>query len=336
MEQTFDVVVLGAGPAGLATAVYASSEGLSTLVIERFAPGGQAGTSARIENYLGFPTGLSGSELTQRATLQARKFGAVISSAHGGCTFAPSKVDGLRELVLGDGQEVRARCIVLAVGADYRRLPADGAERFEGLGLYYAATHLEALQASGEDVVVVGGGNSAGQAVVNLASYARRIYLVVRRSLTATMSRYLIDRIEAAENVEIWEGCEVKALHGGDELEAVTVVGRDQARASAAHRGRVRDDRRLPADRGRRRPGRPRREGIHRHRRRRAASPELRRASRRQRPPTVAPGDHTTGRLRHRGCAKWLDETSGVGRGGWRARRPLVARGLGRRRGSVG
>jgi thioredoxin reductase (NADPH) len=130
--------------------------------------------------------------------------------------------------VLGDGQEVRARCVVLAVGADYRRLPADGAERFEGLGLYYAATHLEALQASGEDVVVVGGGNSAGQAVVNLASYARRIYLVVRRSLTATMSRHLIDRIEAADNVEIWEGCEVKALHGGDELEAVTVVGRDQ------------------------------------------------------------------------------------------------------------
>jgi thioredoxin reductase (NADPH) len=227
-QQTFDVVVLGAGPAGLATAVYASSEGLTTLVIERFAPGGQAGASARIENYLGFPTGLPGSELTQRATLQARKFGAVLSSAHEGCSFASSsRVDGLRALVLGDGQEVRARCVVLATGADYRRLPAEGAERFEGLGLYYAATHLDALQASGEDVVVVGGGNSAGQAVVNLASYARRIYLVVRRSLTATMSRYLINRIEAADNVEIWEGCEVKALDGDDELEAVTVLGRD-------------------------------------------------------------------------------------------------------------
>jgi thioredoxin reductase (NADPH) len=224
-QQTFDVVVLGAGPAGLATAVYASSEGLTTLVIERFAPGGQAGASARIENYLGFPTGLSGSELTQRATLQAHKFGAVISSAHGGSGFAPRKVDGLQELVLDDGQEVRARCIVLATGADYRRLPADGAERFETLGLYYAATHLEALQVAGEDVVVVGGGNSAGQAVVNLASHARRIYLVVRRSLTATMSRYLINRIEAADNVELWEGCEVTALHGGDELEAVTVTG---------------------------------------------------------------------------------------------------------------
>jgi len=228
-QQTFDVVVLGAGPAGLATAVYASSEGLTTLVIERFAPGGQAGTSARIENYLGFPTGLSGSELTQRATLQARKFGAVISSAHGGCGFAESKTDGLRSLVLADGQQVRARFVVLATGADYRRLPADAAERFEGRGLFYAATHLEAIQASGEDVVVVGGGNSAGQAVVNLSSYARRIHLVVRRSLTSTMSRYLIDRIEATENVEIWEGCELKALHGGEELEAVAVVGRDQS-----------------------------------------------------------------------------------------------------------
>jgi thioredoxin reductase (NADPH) len=227
-QQEFDVVVLGAGPAGLATAVYASSEGLKTLVVERFAPGGQAGTSARIENYLGFPTGLSGSELTQRATLQARKFGAVISSAHEGCRFPESATNGLRDLALGDGQTMRTRCVVLATGADYRRLPAEGAQRFEGRALYYAATHLEALQASGEDVVVVGGGNSAGQAVVNLAAYARRIYLVVRRSLTATMSRYLIDRIEAAENVEVWEGCEVGALHGDDQLEAVTVVGRDQ------------------------------------------------------------------------------------------------------------
>jgi thioredoxin reductase (NADPH) len=227
-QGTFDAVVLGAGPAGLASAVYASSEGLTTLVIERFAPGGQAGTSARIENYLGFPTGLSGSDLTQRATLQARKFGSVISSAHGGCRFSVSESDGLRQLVLADGQQVRARFVVLAVGADYRRLPADGAERFEGRGLYYAATHLEALQASGEDVVVVGGGNSAGQAVVNLTSYARRIHLVVRRSLTATMSRYLIDRIDAASNVEIHEGCEVKAIHGGDEIDGVTVVDRDQ------------------------------------------------------------------------------------------------------------
>ena len=220
--RSFDVVILGAGPAGLATAVYASSEGLATLVHRAIRPGwDRRATSARIENYLGFPTGLSGSELTQRATLQAQKFGAVISSAHGGCRFATSKAGDLRDLRLGDGQELRARCVVLAVGADYRQLPAEGAERFQGLGLYYAATHLEALQVSGEDVVVVGGGNSAGQAVVNLTAYARRIHLVVRRPLDATMSRYLVDRIEAAENVEIWEGCEVEALHGGEELEAV-------------------------------------------------------------------------------------------------------------------
>ena len=133
------------------------------------------------------------------------------------------------------------------------------------MGLYYAATHMEALQVSGEDVVVVGGGNSAGQAVVNLTAHARRIHLLVRRPLDATMSRYLVDRIEGADNVEIWEGWEVEALHGREELEAVTIVGRDGRRAGS-HRGRVRDDRRLPADRGRGRPGRPRREGIHRDR----------------------------------------------------------------------
>jgi thioredoxin reductase (NADPH) len=130
--------------------------------------------------------------------------------------------------VLADGQEVCARFVVLAVGADYRRLKAEGAERFEGRGLYYAATHLEALQTADEDVVVVGGGNSAGQAVVNLTSYARNVHLVVRRELTATMSRYLIDRVEAAHNVELHEGCGVKAIHGGDAIDGVTIVDRDQ------------------------------------------------------------------------------------------------------------
>src|ERR671918_2617068 len=139
--ESFDVVVLGGGPAGLAVAVYASSEGLSTLVVERFAPGGQAGTSARIENYLGFPTGLTGAELTRRATLQARKFGAVISSVHEAAQVSEPGPGGYREVKLADGQGVRARCVVLAPGADYRRLPAENAERFEGLGLYYAATH---------------------------------------------------------------------------------------------------------------------------------------------------------------------------------------------------
>jgi thioredoxin reductase (NADPH) len=223
--QSFDVVVLGGGPAGLAAAVYAASEGLSTLVVERFAPGGQAGTSARIENYLGFPTGLSGSELTRRATLQARKFGAVISSVHEASQVSEPNDEDLREIRLADDQRVRGRSVVLAPGADYRRLPAENADRFEGQGLYYAATHVEAQQCSGEEVVVVGGGNSAGQAVVNLAGHATQVHIVARRRLELAMSRYLIDQIEAKANVNVWTGCEVRALEGDDELEAVVISG---------------------------------------------------------------------------------------------------------------
>jgi thioredoxin reductase (NADPH) len=223
--QAFDVVVLGGGPAGLAAAVYASSEGLSTLVVERFAPGGQAGTSARIENYLGFPTGLTGSDLTRRATLQARKFGAVISSVHEASHVAEPESDGLRGIELADGQRVQGRIVVLAPGADYRRLPAENAERFEGLGLYYAATHIEAQQCSAEDVVVVGGGNSAGQAVVKLAYTARRVHVVARRPLEVAMSRYLVDQIEDKPNVQVWTGCEVRALEGDGKLEAVVISG---------------------------------------------------------------------------------------------------------------
>jgi thioredoxin reductase (NADPH) len=223
--QDFDVVVLGGGPAGLAAAVYASSEGLSTLVVERFAPGGQAGTSARIENYLGFPTGLSGADLTRRATLQARKFGAVISSVHEASHLSEPGSGGLREIGLADGQCVRGRCVVLAPGADYRRLPAENAERFEGSGVYYAATHIEAQQCSGEDVVVVGGGNSAGQAVVKLADHARQVHIVARRRLELAMSRYLVDQIEAKSNVRVWPGCEVRALEGDEKLEAAVISG---------------------------------------------------------------------------------------------------------------
>src|ERR671931_1602760 len=223
--QSFDVVVLGGGPAGLATAVYASSEGLSTLVVERFAPGGQAGTSARIENYLGFPTGLTGAELARRATLQARKFGAVISSVHEASEISELHDSGFREIALADGQRVRGRCVVLAPGADYRRLPAENADRFEGLGLYYAATHIEAQQCSEEDVVVVGGANSAGQAVVKLADYARQVHVVARRPLEAAMSRYLVDQVEAKSNVRVWSGCEVRSLEGDEKLEAVVISG---------------------------------------------------------------------------------------------------------------
>src|SRR5215204_1427911 len=221
--QSFDVVVLGGGPAGLAAAVYAASEGLSTLVVERFAPGGQAGTSARIENYLGFPTGLTGSDLTRRATLQARKFGAVISSAHEASHVSEPGHDDLREVELADGQRVRGQTVGLAPVADYRRLPAENAERFEGLGLYYAATHIEAQQCSEEDVVVVGGGNSAGQAVVKLAGNARQVHVVARRPLEVAMSRYLVNQIEDKSNVQIWTGCEVRALEGDGKLEAVVI-----------------------------------------------------------------------------------------------------------------
>jgi len=222
--QSFDVVVLGGGPAGLAAAVYASSEGLGTLVVERFAPGGQAGTSARIENYLGFPTGLTGAELARRATLQARKFGAVISSVHEASQVSEPH-DDFREIGLADGQRVRGRCVVLASGAEYRRLPAENADRFEGRGLYYAATHIEAQQCSGEVVVVVGGANSAGQAVVKLADYAREVHVVARRPLEAAMSRYLVNQIEAKSNVRVWSGCEVRSLEGDEKLEAVVISG---------------------------------------------------------------------------------------------------------------
>jgi thioredoxin reductase (NADPH) len=221
----FDVVVIGGGPAGLAAAVYASSEGLSTLVLERFAPGGQAGTSARIENYLGFPTGLTGADLARRATLQARKFGAVISSVHEASLVSEPGGAGFREIELADGQRVQGRSVVLAPGADYRRLPAEGADRFEGLGLYYAATHIEAEQCSEEDVVVIGGANSAGQAVVKLADHAREVHVVARRPLEAAMSRYLVDQIEAKSNVNVWSGCEVRALEGEGKLEAVVISG---------------------------------------------------------------------------------------------------------------
>lgn len=223
--QSFDLVVLGGGPAGLAAAVYAASEGLSTLVLERFAPGGQAGTSARIENYLGFPTGLTGAELTRRATLQARKFGAVISSVHEACDVSELDAEGLREITLADGQRVRGQCVVMAPGADYRRLPAENADRFEGQGLYYAATHIEAQQCSAEDVVVVGGGNSAGQAVVKLADHAREVHVVARRPLEVAMSRYLVDQIEAKSNVQVWSGSEVSVLEGDEKLEAVVISG---------------------------------------------------------------------------------------------------------------
>jgi thioredoxin reductase (NADPH) len=157
--------------------------------------------------------------------LQARKFGAVISSVHEASQVSEPHDGGFREIGLADGQRVRGRCVVLAPGADYRRLPAENADRFEGQGLYYAATHIEAQQCSEEDVVVVGGANSAGQAAVKLADHAREVHVVARRPLEAAMSRYLVDQIEAKSNVRVWSGCEVRSLEGDEKLEAVVISG---------------------------------------------------------------------------------------------------------------
>jgi thioredoxin reductase (NADPH) len=217
--ERFDLLVLGGGPAGLAAAVYGGSEGLRTLVTEAWAPGGQAGTSTRIENYLGFPTGISGTDLTRKATLQARRFDAVLSSFHRAVELARG-TEGLIRVDLDDGQHALARTVVVATGARWRRLDAENVERFSGAGVYHAAMATDAERCRGEDVIVVGGGNSAGQAAVHLSRAARSVRVVVRGAgLAATMSSYLVERIEARRNIEVVTGTEVSAVHGNDRLE---------------------------------------------------------------------------------------------------------------------
>jgi thioredoxin reductase (NADPH) len=216
-----DLIIVGAGPAGLAAAVYAASEGLDVLVLESSGPGGQAGASSKIENYLGFPTGISGHELAGRAYTQAQKFGAemlIAKDAKGlACDRRPYAV------LIGDGQSVPARTVVIASGAQYRRLQLENLSKFEGAGVYYGATHLEAQLCGGEEVIVVGGGNSAGQAAVFLAKTTRQVYMLVRASgLAKTMSRYLIRRIEETPNIKLHTNTEVVALEGNDHLERVT------------------------------------------------------------------------------------------------------------------
>jgi thioredoxin reductase (NADPH) len=216
-----DLVIVGAGPAGLAAAVYGASEGLDVLVLESSGPGGQAGASSKIENYLGFPTGISGHDLAGRAYAQAQKFGAemlIAKDAKGlACARRPYAV------LIGDGQQVPARTVVIASGAQYRRLQLENLSKFEGAGVYYGATHLEAQLCGGEDVIVVGGGNSAGQAAVFLAQTTSRVYMLVRSDgLAKTMSRYLIRRIEETPNIELHTNTEVSALEGNDHLERVT------------------------------------------------------------------------------------------------------------------
>jgi thioredoxin reductase (NADPH) len=224
--ERFDLVVLGAGPAGLATAVYGGSEGLRTLVAEAWAPGGQAGTSTRIENYLGFRTGISGTELTRAATLQARRFDAALSSFHRAVELADGP-DGLLRVDLDDGQHVLARSVVVATGARWRELDAQGVDRFRGAGVYHAAMGIDAERCRGEDVIVVGGGNSAGQAAAYLAQRARSVRVVVRGpSLKLTMSQYLVDRIKRSAKIEVMTETEVVAVNGSATVESVTLVDR--------------------------------------------------------------------------------------------------------------
>ena len=221
-DQTYDLVVVGAGPAGLGASVYGASEGLSTLALESIALGGQAGTSSRIENYPGFPAGLSGFELASRILVQADKFGAR--------TAVPEEAVGLRRedvhyrIELSEGGEVASRSIIIASGARYRRLQAHRLERFEGVSIHYAATEVEAQRCEGEEVAVVGGGNSAGQATLFLAGRTRRVYLLIRGDdLGKSMSRYLVDRITSAGNVELLANTEVRELVGEHRLDGIVV-----------------------------------------------------------------------------------------------------------------
>jgi thioredoxin reductase (NADPH) len=226
-QEVHDLVVIGAGPAGLAAAVYGASEGLEVLVLEANAPGGQAGSSSRIENYLGFPTGISGNELAYRAAVQAEKFGAKLSVtrtvARLHCEQRPYRVELL------SGESIATRAIVIASGARYRRINVANLDRFEGVGIYYGATFVEANLCAGDEVIVVGGGNSAGQASVFLSARCSKVHLLVRgEGLAATMSRYLIRRIEETPNIVLRPRTEIQALEGRDSLQRVT--WRDAAR----------------------------------------------------------------------------------------------------------
>ncbi|WP_429242030.1 FAD-dependent oxidoreductase [Luteibacter sp. 621] len=219
--HVFDVAVVGAGPAGLAAAVYASSEGLDTLVIESLAPGGQAGTSSKIENYLGFPMGISGHDLAGRAQAQAQKFGARLSVSRAAVSLDCSQRPFL--MTLDDGQAVLTRSIVVASGARYRKLHLADYERFEGQGIHHAATHMEAQLSAGTEVVVVGGGNSAGQAAVFLSSTASHVHIVVRgEGLAATMSDYLVQRINQSSRITLHSHSTITRLSGGSNLEQVS------------------------------------------------------------------------------------------------------------------
>ena len=224
-KPLYDLCIVGGGPAGLAAAVYAASEGLATVVVERDAPGGQAGQSASIENYLGFPKGLSGADLTHRAVAQAARFGAEMVLAREVVGFETR--GPVRAVLLDGAADIEARAVLVASGVSYRRLDAPGLDDFVGRGVYYGASASEARQTLGEDVYVVGAANSAGQAVLNFARYARRVVLVVRgESLEASMSQYLVSRILAAPNVEVRLRAEIVGTRGDGHLQGITVCDR--------------------------------------------------------------------------------------------------------------
>jgi thioredoxin reductase (NADPH) len=222
----YDLAIVGGGPAGLAAAVYGASEGLHTVMIEREAPGGQAGMSSRIENYLGFPTGLSGGDLARRAVVQAQRFGVEI--------LAPQEAVGVRTegsyriIKLADGNDISCHALMIATGVQWRRLDAPGIDRLQGAGVYYGGGSTEALSCKDEILYVVGGANSAGQAAMNFAKYAERVVMLVRgSSVSSTMSQYLIDQIEHTPNIQLWTHASVAEVHGESHLQEISVLCSD-------------------------------------------------------------------------------------------------------------
>ena len=220
--EFYDLAIVGGGPAGLAAAVYGASEGLRTVMIEREAPGGQAGLSSRIENYLGFPAGLGGRDLARRAVVQATRFGVEILSPQ---EAASVRIEGpYRIIEMADGSKVSCHALLLAMGVQWRSLGVPGEERLRGAGVYYGGGVTEAMACKGETVFVVGGANSAGQAAINFAGYAEKVVMIIRReSLAATMSQYLIDQIKKTPNIEVWPQTQVAELHGDQHLEEISV-----------------------------------------------------------------------------------------------------------------
>jgi len=228
-DKVYDMAVIGAGPGGLAASVYGASEGLSTVVLDASSPGGQASTSSKIENYLGFATGISGSDLAAQAVIQAKKFGATICNP---ISVKKMELEGhVKKLTLSDDRELRASTVVLSMGAKYRKLEGTRCEDFEGNGVYYAAGHLESGTCKNSNVAIVGGGNSAGQAAVFMAKHAAKVYIIIRRdSLSYTMSQYLIDRIEKMPNIELITKSQIQCVGGNNVLESIELDSQGKTR----------------------------------------------------------------------------------------------------------